>query len=351
MDRTELIAGLCARARFALKAPLHRNERRHRMTMLVTVFGGSGFLGRYTVRALAGAGHRIRVGVRYPHLANFLLPMAHVGQIQIVRADIADGESVARALKGADVAVNLVGILSETRRQKFQTLHADAVETIAQAARAEGANALVHVSAIGADAQSEAVYARTKAEGEMRVRNAFPAAAILRPSVVFGPEDRFFNRFAALARISPALPLIGGGRTRFQPVYVCDVATAILRAVEDASTAGRVYELGGPRIYTFRELMRLVLTETNRRRLLVPVPWSVAMLKAAFLGILPNPLLTRDQVRLLKRDNVVAPDALTLADLGIQPETAEAIIPTYLWRFRREGQFEAPPRLPVNAPR
>jgi uncharacterized protein YbjT (DUF2867 family) len=319
------------------------------MTMLVTVFGGSGFVGRYTVRALARAGHRIRVGVRYPHLANFLLPMAHVGLIQIVRTDIADRESVARALKGADAVVNLVGILSETRRQRFQTLHADAAAAIAETARAEGAGALIHISAIGADAQAEAVYARTKAEGEARTRNAFPAATILRPSMVFGPEDRFFNLFAALARISPALPLIGGGRTRFQPVYVCDVASAIARCLGGATTAGRAYELGGPRIYTFRELMQLVLEETNRRRLLVPVPWSIAMLKASFLGLLPKPLLTRDQVRLLRRDNVVAPNALTLADLDIEPAPAEAIIPTYLWRFRREGQFEAPPRLPVNA--
>jgi NADH dehydrogenase len=317
---------------------------------LVTVFGGSGFLGRYTVRALARAGHRIRVGVRRPHLANFLLPMGHVGQIQIVRMDISDSDSVARALKGADAAVNLVGILYESGRQKFQKLHADAAERIAQTARTEGTGALVHVSAIGADLHSDAVYARTKAEGEARVQQAFPGATILRPSVVFGPEDQFFNRFAALARISPALPLIGGGRTRFQPVYVVDVASAIFRCIGDTTTAGPTYELGGPCIYTFRELMRLVLAETNRRRFLVPVPWGMAMLKATFLGLLPKPMLTRDQVRLLKRDNVVAPDALTLADLGIEPEPAEAIIPTYLWRFRREGQFEAPPRLPANAP-
>lgn len=319
------------------------------MTVLVTVFGGSGFLGRYTVRALARAGHRIRVAVRYPHLANFLLPMAHVGQLQIVRTDIRDKDAVARALTGANAAINLVGILSETRRQTFQALHADAAETIARAARAEGAAALVHVSAIGANLQSEAAYGRTKAEGETRVHSAFPEATILRPSIVFGPEDGFFNRFAALARISPILPLIGGGHTRFQPVYVCDVAAAILRCVEDRATAGGVYEFGGPRLYTFRELMQLVLCETNRRRMLVPIPWSVAMLKAAFLGILPKPLLTRDQVQLLKSDNVVAPGALALADLGIEPETVEAIIPSYLWRFRREGQFEAPPRLPVSA--
>jgi NADH dehydrogenase len=318
------------------------------MMKLVTVFGGSGFLGRYTVRALARAGHRIRVAVRKPHLANFLLPMGHVGQIQIVHADVTDGDSVARALKGADAAVNLVGILYESGRQKFEKLHADAAETVARTAREEGAGALAHISAIGADAKSEAVYARTKAEGELRVRNAFADAAILRPSIVFGPEDQFFNRFAALARISPALPLIGGGNTKFQPAYVVDVAAAILRCVAGATTAGRTYELGGPRIYTFRELMHLVLAETNRRRLLVPVPWGIAMLKASFLGLLPKPILTRDQVRLLKHDNVVARDALTFADLGIEPELVEAIIPAYLWRFRREGQFEAPPRLSGN---
>ena len=317
------------------------------MMKLVTVFGGSGFVGRYTVRALVRAGHRVRVAVRNPHLANFLLPAGHVGQIQIVRCDVGQDEPVARALKGADGAVNLVGILYESGRQKFQRLHNEAAERIAEALRTEGAGTMVHVSAIGADPNSAALYARTKAEGEARVRKAFPSATILRPSVVFGPEDQFFNRFAGLARISPALPLIGGGHTRFQPVYVCDVAAAIERAVNDPVIAGRTYELGGPRIYTFRELMQLVLAETNRRRFLVPVPWSIAMLKAAFLGLMPKPMLTRDQVRLLRRDNVVSPGALTLADLGIEPETAEAIIPTYLWRFRREGQFESPPRLPV----
>ncbi|HEX9158860.1 MAG TPA: complex I NDUFA9 subunit family protein, partial [Rhizomicrobium sp.] len=304
------------------------------------------FLGRYAVRALARAGHRIRVAVRKPHLANFLLPIGHVGQIQIVYADVSDGDAVARALKGADAAVNLVGILYESGRQKFQRLHADAAKTIGEAAQAQGASALVHISAIGADPNSDAVYARTNGDGEIGVRSAFPDAAILRPSIVFGPEDRFFNRFAALSRISPGLPLIGGGHTRFQPVYVVDVASAIARCIDDPATAGRSYELGGPRVYSFRELMRLVLAETNRRRLLVPVPWSIAMVKAAFLGLLPNPLLTRDQVRLLGYDNVVTAGALGFADLGIEPEPVEAIIPSYLWRFRREGQFEAPPKLP-----
>jgi len=317
---------------------------------LVTVFGGSGFLGRYVVRALARAGHRIRVAVRQPHLANFLLPMGHVGQIQIVYANVADAGTVARALNGANAVINLVGVLYESGRQRFQRVHADGAESIARAARAEGAGALVHISALGADRNSDAAYARTKAEGEMRVREVFSEAAIIRPSIIFGPEDHFFNHFAALARLSPVLPLIGGGHTKFQPVYVVDVAAAILSCTDDASTAGRTYELGGPRVYTFRELMQLVLAETNRRRLLLPIPWSIAMVKASFLGLLPKPLLTRDQVRLLRRDNVVSSEALGFAAFGIEPEPVETIIPTYLWRFRREGQFEAPPRLPASAP-
>lgn len=317
--------------------------------MLVTVFGGSGFLGRYVVRALARAGHRIRVGVRRPNLANYLLPMGHAGQIQLVNANVTDADQVTRALKGADAAVNLVGILYERGRQRFYAVHAEAAATIAAAARKEGARSLVHVSAIGASADSPALYARTKAEGEARVREAFSDAAILRPSIVFGPEDQFFNRFAAFARISPVLPLIGGGRTRFQPVYVCDVADAVLRCATDPSTRGLTYELGGPSIYTFKQLMQLVLVETNRRRLLVPIPFSVAMLQASVLGLLPKPMLTRDQVRLLQRDNIVSPGAHTLADLGIEPEAVETVIPAYLWRFRREGQFEPEPRLPVSA--
>jgi NADH dehydrogenase len=319
------------------------------MTMLVTVFGGSGFVGRYVVRALARAGHRIRVGVRYPNRANFLVPIAHVGQIHIVRTNIADADQVAQALRGAQAAVNLVGILYESGRQRFQRLHAEAAGNIAAVAKREGLQSLVQISAIGASTQSESLYARSKAEGDGRVRDAFPAATILRPSIVFGPEDDFFNRFAGLARISPVLPLIGGGRTRFQPVYVCDVAEAVLRCVENAETAGRTYELGGPNVYTFKELMQLVMAETHRRRLLLPVPFPIAMLKASVLGLLPRPMLTRDQVRLLRQDNVVSANARTLADLDIEPDAAEAIIPKYLWRFRREGQFEYPPPEPASA--
>jgi NADH dehydrogenase len=317
------------------------------MSMLVTVFGGSGFLGRYVVRALAQAGHRIRVGVRRPNVANYLLPMAHVGQIQIVKANVTDADAVARALKGAEAAVNLVGILYESGKQRFDTLHAQAAGTIARCARAQGVRGLVHVSALGARPDSTSLYARSKAAGEAAVREAFPAAAILRPSLLFGPEDDFFNRFAALARLSPVLPLIGGGRTRFQPAYVCDVADAVLRCLDDGQ-GGAIYELGGPSVYTFRQLLELMLAEINRRRLLLPLPFPLAMVKATVLGLLPRPLLTRDQVRLLEQDNVVAPEAHNFADLGIEPESLEAILPTYLWRFRREGQFEAPPRQPVS---
>jgi NADH dehydrogenase len=244
-----------------------------------------------------------------------------------------------------------VGILYESGRQQFQRLHADAPAIIAAAARTEGAGALVHVSALGANARSPSLYARTKAEGELRLRETLPSGVILRPSILFGPEDDFFNRFAALARLLPALPLIGGGNTRFQPVYVGDVAQAIATCVANRMTQGRTYELGGPRVYTFRELMQLVLVETKRHRFLVPLPFSVAMMQASILGLLPKPMLTRDQVLLLKQDNVVAAGATTLSDFGIEPETAEAIIPTYLWRFRREGQFESPPREPLSASR
>ena len=319
------------------------------MSKLVTVFGGSGFLGRYTVRALARAGHRIRVGVRNPTLANYLLPMGNVGQIQLVRVNVRDADAVRRTMKGAEAAINLVGILYQSGRQKFHDVHGVAAGVIAQAAKAEGLGAVVHVSAIGANKDSASLYARSKAEGEERVHGAFPDAVILRPSIVFGAEDQFFNRFAALARISPALPLIGGGQTRFQPVYVGDVAEAIVCGVSGSAAQGSVYELGGPRVYTFRELMALLLAETNRRRWLIPLPFSLAMAKASVLGLLPKPILTRDQVRLLKHDNVVSADARQLSDLDILPESVEAIIPTYLWRFRREGQFESPPRLSVNA--
>jgi len=307
---------------------------------LVTVFGGTGFLGRHTVRALARAGYRIRVAVRYPNHGFFLRPMGHVGQIDLVKCNVRNVDQVAAAVSGADAVINLTGILYQRGRQRFAAVHVDAAAAIARAAHAADATALVHVSAIGADPAAASSYAASKGEGEERVRAAFAEAVILRPSIMFGPEDDFFNRFAALARLLPALPLVGGGHTRFQPVFVGDVAAAIVRCVADRATRGQTYELGGPTVYTFKELMQIVLHETCRKRVLLPIPFSVATLQALFLQFLPKPLLTPDQVTLLKSDNVVTSEN-TLATLGIVPTSVEAELPAYLWRFRPKGQYDA----------
>jgi NADH dehydrogenase len=320
---------------------------------LVTVFGGSGFLGRHLVRRLAATGARVTVAVREPESALFLKPMGDVGQITPVGADVRDGPAVAAAVQGADWVVNLVGVLYETKRQSFSAIHAQGAERIAKAAKAAGAKRLVHVSAIGANRHSSAAYARSKAAGEAAVTAAYPAATILRPSIIFGPEDDFFNRFAAMARMSMALPLFGGGETRFQPVYVGDVADAVMRSLVDEGTAGKTYELGGPRVYSFRQLMELILAEIGRKRILLPLPFfvadaigSVADAMVAVLQSLPLPFevappLTGDQAKLLRYDNVVSGDAPGLADLGITPTACEIILPTYLDRFRRHGRFEA----------
>ncbi len=304
---------------------------------LVTVFGGSGFLGRYLVRRLAAAGARINVAVRDPEAALYLKPMGAVGQISLMTANLRHPRSVAAAVEGADAVVNLVGILYQRGRQRFGAIHADGAELVARAAARAGASRLVHLSALAADPQAESEYARSKAAGEAAVKAAFPRANIVRPSIVFGPEDNFFNLFGMLARYTPVLPLIGGGDTRFQPVYVGDVAEALAAILADPDSAGKIHELGGPRVYSFAELMRIVLRETGRQRLLVPVPFALAMVKAAFLQLLPAPLLTVDQVRLLKSDTVVAEDALGLADLGIRPTPVDGVLPTYMHRHRRGG--------------
>jgi NADH dehydrogenase len=308
-------------------------------TRVVTVFGGSGFIGRHLVRRLARRDWVVRVAVRHPSRAQFLKPMGDVGQIAPLRARIEDPMSVQAALDGAQAAVNLVGILYERGRRSFAAVHARGAQHVAEAAAAAGVERLVQVSAIGADRHAAAEYARSKAAGEAAVRTAFPSATVLRPSVVFGPEDDFFNRFAAMARLSPALPLIGGGRTRFQPVYVGDVAEAIARSLERPEAQGRIYELGGPKVYTFKELMEILLHEIRRRRLLIPVPFALAALQGAVLECLPVPPLTRDQVRLLRRDNVASPDLPGLRDLGIEPTALEIVIPAYLDRFRPGGRF------------
>jgi NADH dehydrogenase len=310
------------------------------MASIVTIFGGSGFVGRHAVQALASAGYRIRVAIRHPNRAHYLPPLGTVGQVQLMKCNVLDAGAIARAVHGADAVVNLVGVLYSRGRQSFDALQRGAAETIAKAAAAQDVKNFVQVSATGADVHSASVYARTKAEGENAVRAAFPAATILRPSLVFGPEDEFFNKFAAMARLSPFLPLVGGGLTKFQPVFVGDVAQAIVKCIGDAATQGKTYELGGPTIYTFKELMQIVLHETGRKRLLLPIPLWAATLQSYFLQFLPTPVLTPDQVRLLKTDAVVSPGALTLADLGIVPDSVEAIVPSYLWRFRAKGQFE-----------
>ncbi len=315
------------------------------MTRLVTVFGGSGFLGRHVVRALAKRGWRVRPAVRRPDLAGHLQPMGGVGQIMPVQANLRYPDSVMRAVEGADAVVNLVGILYETGRQGFDAVQSDGARAVAKAAARAGASMLVQMSAIGADRESPAAYARTKAAGEAAVLSEFPGAVILRPSVIFGPEDDFFNQFASLARILPALPLIGGGGTRFQPVFVGDVAEAVAAALDGRAKPGVVYELGGPAVKSFREILEYILKETGRSRPLVPLPFPLAELQGRILQMLPmKPLLTRDQVLLLKTDNVVSEAAnaegRTLAGLGVTPESIEAVVPSYLYRFRKAGQFD-----------
>jgi len=309
---------------------------------LVTVFGGSGFVGRYVVRALARRGYRIRVACRRPDLAGHLQPLGNVGQIQAVQANVRVRWSVDRAVEGADHVVNLVGILAEGGRQRFSSVQEFGARAVAEAARAAGAG-LTHGSALGADANSASIYAQTKARGEKAVLDTVKSAVVLRPSIIFGPEDQFFNRFADMARFSPALPLVGGGTTRFQPVYVADVAEAFARSVDGKVKGGKIYELGGPRVLTFRECMEEMLEVIDRKRMLVPLPWSIAGVMGSVLGMLPGALLTSDQVTLLKSDNVVSKEAekegRTLPGLGIEPQSTAAILPTYLWRFRPAGQF------------
>ncbi|MDB5363448.1 MAG: 3-beta-hydroxy-Delta(5)-steroid dehydrogenase [Rhodospirillales bacterium] len=311
-----------------------------------TVFGGAGFIGRYVVKRLAQRGVTITVASRHARRGNYLQPMGDVGQIVLLDGDIGDEDFAAASMAGVDLVVNLVGILAESGKQRFDALQHQGAARLARLATAAGVERFVQFSAIGADPASPARYARSKAEGEAAVRAAFPGAVILRPSIVFGPEDQFFNRFAEMTRLSPFLPLIGGGTTKFQPVYVGDVADGVMAALDRPEAAGQAYELGGPRIYTFAELMRLMLREIDRPSLpLVPIPFGLASLQAAILEHLPGKLLTRDQVRMLKRDNVVSPGARTLSDLGILPTAPEVILQSYLERFRRGGRFS--PRHPA----
>lgn len=311
---------------------------------IITVFGGSGFVGRHVVRALSRAGYRVRVATRRPHLAQDLRVTGVVGQVQLVQANVRVPSSVERAVEGASGVINLVGVLNEDGRQTFSRLHAFGAKTIATAAAKAGVTAMIQMSAIGADANSASRYARSKAEGEAHVKAALPSATILRPSIIFGVGDGFFNRFASMAQFLPILPLFGGGKTRFQPVYAGDVADAVLAALTSDKACGQTYELGGPGVYTFEELMRFVVTELDRPRFLMPLPFALATPMAMLFemaAILPfvEPVITRDQLIQLRHDNVVSDTAKTLADLGLTGETVEAIVPDYLIPYRRHGQF------------
>lgn len=312
---------------------------------LVTVFGGSGFLGRHIVQALAKRGYRVRVAVRRPDLATHLQPLGMPGQIMAVQANLRYRWSIDRAVIGADAVVNAVGILAPSGKQSFDAVQAFGPRAIAEAARAAGLDGITHISAIGADAESSSAYARSKAVGEAGVLETLPGSVILRPSIVFGPEDDFFNKFAGMARFSPVLPLLGGGETKFQPVYVCDVAEATARAVDGDLTAGAVYELGGPEIKSFRECLEETLEVTRRTRTLLPIPFPVASGMGKVFQLFPMAPFTADQVELLRTDNVVSEtaktDGRTLEGLGIDTATLAAVLPTYLERYREHGQYDA----------
>lgn len=317
------------------------------MSKLVTIFGGSGFVGRYIARRMAKEGWRVRVAVRRPNEALFVKPYGTPGQVEPLGCNIRDDASVRALIRGADAVVNCVGILNRSGKNTFDAVQAEGAGRIARIAAAEGAQTLVHVSAIGADAASDSDYSRTKAAGEDAVLAAFPNAVILRPSIIFGTEDGFFNRFAAMTRLGPVLPVVGAA-TRFQPVFVDDVAQAAAKGVLGQVAPG-IYELGGPEVDTFRGLMGRMLKVIQRRRAVVNVPFFAArimgfgfdMIQAVTLGLIENKMITRDQVRNLTRDNVVAPGAKGFADLGITPTAMDAVLPDYLWRYRASGQFAA----------
>jgi NADH dehydrogenase len=303
---------------------------------VATVFGGSGFIGRYVVKRLAQQGYVVRVAVRYPEAALFLKPMGAVGQVVPLYASVTNEPTIQRAVDGADVVVNLVGILAESGAASFQSIHADAAERIARLAAAGGIGRLVQMSAIGADPASPSRYGASKGAAEQAVRAAFPQATILRPSLVFGLEDKFFNRFGEMARLLPFMPVIAGD-TRMQPVYVCDVADAVMAALVQPTALGKLFELGGPRVWTFREILQFILEQTRRNRRLVEIPMGIARMQASVMQHLPGKPLTPDQLLMLASDNVVAPGAAGLADLGIMPTPVELIVPAYLSRFQPGG--------------
>jgi uncharacterized protein YbjT (DUF2867 family) len=317
---------------------------------IVTLIGGSGFIGRHIARALAKRGYRIRVACRRPDLAGHVQPLGTTGQIMPIQANVRYPASLAAACDGAYAVVNLTAVLTSSGAQSFAAVHVFGAEASAKAAKTAKASVFIQMSALGADLDSTSEYARSKATGEARAKAAFPGAIVLRPSIVFGPEDNFFNRFAGMSRLAPALPLIGGGQTKFAPVFVGDVAEAVAKLIDAGEATGKTYELGGPEVFTFKELLEFTLDTVGRKRLLAPLPWGIAKLLGTVLGVLPGALLTSDQVELLKTDNVVSGlatrEGRDLAGLGIKPSSVQGIVPSYLYRYRKAGQFTVPKGIP-----
>ncbi len=305
---------------------------------IATVFGGTGFVGRNVVRELADLGYTVKVATRVPERAYFLKPCGTPGQIVPFPCNYNDGESMAEAVKGAQVVVNCIGILFENARQKFEKAHVELPAMIAAACKKANVANFIHISALGVD-EARSRYAKSKLEGEKAVFSEFKSAVILRPSVIFGEDDEFFNMFAGIARVAPALPLIGGGKTRFQPVYVGDVAKAVIASIGNINAHGQIYQLGGPEVVSFREIYERLFQYTGRRRCLMSIPFPLAKVQATFLSLMPQPLLTRDQVESLKTDNVVSEGAKGLSDLGVSQTAMDVILPTYLESYREGGRF------------
>jgi len=305
----------------------------------IAVFGAGGFLGRHLIRELTKLDYRVKIATRNPFLKGYLRPLGNPGQIELIKTNIFNVEDVKQVLKNCDYAINLVGILYETRKQKFIQIHSHFPYLLSNLCNEIGIKNLIHVSALGVKEKHSSQYIQSKFQGEKNIKNFFKPSVILRPSLIFGPEDKFFNTFASYARIFPALPLIGGGKTKFAPIYCVDVGKAIVKALELKNTEPKIYELGGPENYSFRELIEILLGEIKKKRFLVNIPFNIAKFQSYFLQMLPNPILTMDQVELLKYDNIISGEHPTLKDLGIEGKTIHSILPQYIYRFRTYGQF------------
>jgi len=306
---------------------------------IIAIFGAGGFLGKHLMRELTKLDYRVKVATRNPYLKGYLKPLGNPGQIELFKTNIFDTDNVKKILENCDLVVNLVGILYETKKQKFKQIHGQFPYLLSNLCNEFGIKNLVHVSALGVKEKHSSEYMQSKLEGEKNIQEIFKSSVVLRPSIVFGPEDKFFNTFASLAQFSPMLPLIGGGKTKFAPIYVGDIAKAIVKVLELNNSESKIYELGGPENYSFKELMEILLTEIKKRRILIPIPFGLAKFQSYFLQMIPNPLLTPDQVELLKHNNIVSGDYPTLKDLGITGTPIQNILPKYIYRFRTGGQF------------